>query len=480
MPAGVISFESVLMMRGIGVVGAVWRARMMAYVNVLQGKIQRRDPTTYRRPATDPACLFLEQAPSVYTTSSNTVDKENPVGFDGPAVALSGALGVRATGVGAIVDEECDWSVTLSLSTGLISDSMGSGVRCSPLRVFRAHTVTSSLGFTVEEMYSSPIRFHFELMPGIIPRMSGIARCRFQRCAHGCVLPIRLPLTRSAHDASGRVSGIGNTISGEPVPPNNIVPIISGILAGNVILYASGLAQLPPGCLCFHTRGFIMFKSPGALLRTAFTTIPCLNRTDFETLRASFVVVSTTELSDDRTGRCGAARAAPQIEEEVDSGWTGSEGALKRMKVEGRVSEVTPASEEVIDVVIRRVDSAVLLARLQRGKSAVHTVVSGHQSSAIPAWAQAHPGSSGRVEAGHMPGSRDGRTSGPIPKAPGSGSEAGREIDRSPDIPLLRYALGLLLLPILSPVCVVLLRLASPTKRLQTEADGNADRDGGR
>ncbi|KAH9023305.1 hypothetical protein EDB85DRAFT_2151267 [Lactarius pseudohatsudake] len=32
-----------------------------------------------------------------------------------------------------------------------------------------------------------------------------------------------------------------------------------------------------------------MFKSPGALLRTAFTTIPCLNRTDFETLRASFV-----------------------------------------------------------------------------------------------------------------------------------------------------------------------------------------------
>ncbi|KAH8991775.1 hypothetical protein EDB86DRAFT_3079631 [Lactarius hatsudake] len=32
-----------------------------------------------------------------------------------------------------------------------------------------------------------------------------------------------------------------------------------------------------------------LFKSLGALLRTAFTTLPCLNRTDFETLRASFV-----------------------------------------------------------------------------------------------------------------------------------------------------------------------------------------------
>ncbi|KAH9015546.1 hypothetical protein EDB84DRAFT_1277242, partial [Lactarius hengduanensis] len=32
-----------------------------------------------------------------------------------------------------------------------------------------------------------------------------------------------------------------------------------------------------------------LFKSPGVLLRMAFTTIPCLNRTDFETLRASFV-----------------------------------------------------------------------------------------------------------------------------------------------------------------------------------------------
>ncbi|KAH9027814.1 hypothetical protein EDB85DRAFT_2291427 [Lactarius pseudohatsudake] len=32
-----------------------------------------------------------------------------------------------------------------------------------------------------------------------------------------------------------------------------------------------------------------LFKSLGVLLRMAFTTIPCLNRTDFETLRASFV-----------------------------------------------------------------------------------------------------------------------------------------------------------------------------------------------
>ncbi|KAH9023141.1 hypothetical protein EDB85DRAFT_1894902 [Lactarius pseudohatsudake] len=55
----------------------------------------------------------------------------------------------------------------------------------------------------------------------------------------------------------------------------------------------------------------------------------------------------------------------------VDSDGTDSEGALKRMKVEGRVSEVTPASKRVIDVVIRRVDSAVLLARLQRGRGAL-------------------------------------------------------------------------------------------------------------
>lgn len=66
-------------------------------------------------PATDPACPFLEQAPSVYTTSSNTVDDEDPLGFDGPAVALSGALDRPArgsdsdpdpaAGVGAIVGE---------------------------------------------------------------------------------------------------------------------------------------------------------------------------------------------------------------------------------------------------------------------------------------------------------------------------------------------------------------------------------------
>ncbi|KAH9027717.1 hypothetical protein EDB85DRAFT_1892868 [Lactarius pseudohatsudake] len=88
-------------------------------------------------------------------------------------------------------------------------------------------------------------------------------------------------------------------------------------------------------------------------------------------------------------------------------------------------------------------------------------------SEARPARAQAHPGSSGRVEAGHMPGSRDGRSSGPIPKAPGSGSEMGREIDRSPDVPLSHYPLGFLLLPILSLARVDLLRPASPTKGLQ-------------
>ncbi|KAH9016461.1 hypothetical protein EDB85DRAFT_1898135 [Lactarius pseudohatsudake] len=149
----------------------------------------------------------------------------------------------------------------------------------------------------------------------------------------------------------------------------------------------------------------------------------------------------------------------------VDSGWTGSESALKRMKVEGRVSEVTPASKRVIDVVIRRVDSAVLLARLQRG-SISHPSPDSYRiaSEARPARAQAHLGPSGRVEAGHMPGSRDGRSSGPIPKAPGSGSETGRETDRSPDVPFSQYPLGLLLLPILSPARVGLLRLANPTK----------------
>jgi hypothetical protein len=41
-------------------------------------------------PATDPACPFLEQAPSVYTTFPNPVDNEE-VDVDGPALALSGA-----------------------------------------------------------------------------------------------------------------------------------------------------------------------------------------------------------------------------------------------------------------------------------------------------------------------------------------------------------------------------------------------------
>ncbi|KAH9007497.1 hypothetical protein EDB85DRAFT_2165498 [Lactarius pseudohatsudake] len=70
-----------------------------------------------------------------------------------------------------------------------------------------------------------------------------------------------------------------------------------------------------------------LFKSPGALLCTVFTTIPYLNRMGFETLpsvicRASTCLpspapffsqdVSTTKLSDDHTGQCGAALAAPQ------------------------------------------------------------------------------------------------------------------------------------------------------------------------
>ncbi|KAH9011700.1 hypothetical protein EDB85DRAFT_1900832 [Lactarius pseudohatsudake] len=143
----------------------------------------------------------------------------------------------------------------------------------------------------------------------------------------------------------------------------------------------------------------------------------------------------------------------------VNSGWTDSEGALKGKEVEGRVSEVTPMSREgsfEAQPQLRNPNTSGQWHKaLDRHQSAVHTVVSGHQSSAMylshpsldlyriasearPVWAQAHPDSSGRVEAGHVPGSRDGHSSGPILKAPGSGSETGREIDRSPNVPLSR------------------------------------------
>ena len=50
-------------------------------------------------PATDPACPFLEHAPSVYTTSSNPVDdEEDLVGFDGPALTLDDASDRPARG----------------------------------------------------------------------------------------------------------------------------------------------------------------------------------------------------------------------------------------------------------------------------------------------------------------------------------------------------------------------------------------------
>ncbi|KAH9041695.1 hypothetical protein EDB85DRAFT_1886369 [Lactarius pseudohatsudake] len=140
----------------------------------------------------------------------------------------------------------------------------------------------------------------------------------------------------------------------------------------------------------------------------------------------------------------------------------------KGKMVEGRVSEVTPTSREVIELLYSPLDSAVLTGSTPAfGIS--HPSLDSYRvaSEARPARAQAHLHSSGPFEAGHMPGSRDGCSSGPIPKAPGSDSETGREIDRSPDVPFLRYPLGLLLLPILSLARAGLLRLANPTKGLQ-------------
>lgn len=49
-------------------------------------------------PATDPGCPLFEHAPSVYTTFPNPVDDDDEADFDGPALALSGALDLPATG----------------------------------------------------------------------------------------------------------------------------------------------------------------------------------------------------------------------------------------------------------------------------------------------------------------------------------------------------------------------------------------------
>lgn len=66
-------------------------------------------------------------------------------------------------------------------------------------------------------------------------------------------------------------------------------------------------------------------KTPSALLRTALTSIPRVNKTDVETLRASFGVRTSslhpylysilryTELREDRPGRRSGARASPRI-----------------------------------------------------------------------------------------------------------------------------------------------------------------------
>jgi hypothetical protein len=100
-------------------------------------------------PATDPACPFLEQAPSVYTTFPNPVDEEE-VDFDCPALALSGAwdrpatgcdsdpnpatgVGVGVTGDGGEL-ESTKVFVWLWLSDGRLSagssSESGCGVRC--------------------------------------------------------------------------------------------------------------------------------------------------------------------------------------------------------------------------------------------------------------------------------------------------------------------------------------------------------------
>jgi hypothetical protein len=189
------------MTRGIGSVGAVSRARMMAYDDALSeidsamnnqngthnqfrtivglwatGTALREVPARETRlvnwahvgrenthrgslgphhtpmPATDPACPFLEQAPSVYTTFPKPFD-DDEVGFDGPALALSGAWDRPArscdsdpdpamgVGVGVIVNEDDGGeheptAVFVWLSDGRLSASSNSvsgwGVRrCS-------------------------------------------------------------------------------------------------------------------------------------------------------------------------------------------------------------------------------------------------------------------------------------------------------------------------------------------------------------
>ncbi|KAH9027779.1 hypothetical protein EDB85DRAFT_1848182, partial [Lactarius pseudohatsudake] len=51
--------------------------------------------------------------------------------------------------------------------------------------------------------------------------------------------------------------------------------------------------------MCMQRRGSpISQPRNSALLRMAFTSIPCLNRTDFETLRASFVSFSIIARAD--------------------------------------------------------------------------------------------------------------------------------------------------------------------------------------
>jgi hypothetical protein len=71
-------------------------------------------------------------------------------------------------------------------------------------------------------------------------------------------------------------------------------------------------------------------KTPSALLRTALTSIPRVNKTDVETLRASFgvrplfplssspvyIYIAHTELCEDSTGGRDAARATPRFRPE--------------------------------------------------------------------------------------------------------------------------------------------------------------------
>jgi len=74
-------------------------------------------------PATDPYCPFPEHAPSVYTTSSASTDKDEAVTLGGSAAARD--LSFEGPEVGR--NPESDWMV----GVGLIVDGKGDTRTCS-------------------------------------------------------------------------------------------------------------------------------------------------------------------------------------------------------------------------------------------------------------------------------------------------------------------------------------------------------------